>query len=63
MGRGIAVRGSASRSVMIILATGVLLLLGIFSFEFLNPVAAILLTAAVFLLVFYSALKVWRGMK
>ncbi|MEM4066072.1 MAG: hypothetical protein QXV17_04330 [Candidatus Micrarchaeaceae archaeon] len=56
-------RGSASRSVMIILAAGVLLVLGVFSFEFLNPVAAILLSVAVFLLVFYTALKVWRGMK
>ena len=49
-----------AKSVMIALLLGVVLLLGIYAFEFLNPLASIALSAIVLIAALYFSLKIWR---
>ena len=49
-----------AKTVIIVLVLGVVMLLGTYTFEFLNPVAAIALSAIVLVAAFYFSLKIWK---
>lgn len=49
-----------AKSVMIALLLGVVMLLGIYAFEFLNPLASIALSAIVLIAALYFSLKIWK---
>ena len=51
---------SGSRTAIIVLLLGVVILLGIYTFELLNPLAAIALSAVVLVAAFYFSLKIWK---
>jgi hypothetical protein len=54
---------SGSKTAIIVLLLGVVILLGIYAFRFLDPMAAIALSAIVLVAAFYFSLKVWRMSK
>ena len=49
-----------AKSVLIVLVLGVVILLGVYAFRFLDPLAAMALSAIVLIAAFYLSLKVWR---
>ena len=51
---------TAAKTTIIIMVLGVVLLLGIYAFRFLNPLASIALSAIVLVAAFYFSLKIWR---
>jgi hypothetical protein len=54
---------TAAKTTIIIMVLGVVLLLGIYAFEFLNPLASIALSAIVLVTALYFSLKIWRMKK
>ena len=51
---------TAAKTTIIIMVLGVVILLGIYTFELLNPLAAIALSAVVLVAAFYFSLKIWK---
>ena len=51
---------TAAKTTIIVMALGVVLLLGIYAFEFLNPLASIALSAIVLIAALYFSLKIWK---
>ena len=51
---------TAAKTTIIIMVLGVVLLLGIYAFEFLNPLASIALSAIVLVTALYFSLKIWK---
>lgn len=49
-----------TKSVTILLVLGVVILLGIYTFRFLDPLAAIALSAIVLVAAFYFSLRIWK---
>jgi Na+/H+ antiporter NhaC len=51
---------TGAKSVLIVLVLGVVILLGVYAFRFLDPLAAIALSAIVLVATFYFSLKIWK---
>ena len=51
---------SGSRTAIIVLLLGVVILMGIYAFRFLDPLAAIALSAIVLIAAFYFSFKIWK---
>lgn len=49
-----------AKSAIMILVLGVIILLGIYTFRYLDPMAAIALSAIVLVAAFYFSLRIWR---
>lgn len=52
-----------ARATLIMLELGILAILAIYAFEFLNSLAAVALCAAGLIVVFYYSLKIWRSIR